>query len=361
MRHPTPISRQAEGDTAAAPTATVSSEYLRLFAAGAEARGLDVEPIFTASGIDTAILGRRGARVGARKSVEVWKRTTKRLDDPLFGLTLFEHVPMGVMNLIDYLVISSANVGDGLGQVTRYAPLMGDAERLTLTVHGNEARFRFHNGNDVPYPIDMIVGVFLRRSRFFFGPEWTIKRVCFAPPPLGPRATYDRICQAPIFFHMPFTEVVFARELLALPLAGADPHLHTVLSAEAAALLAPLAPQPRPPSFIETVKRVLEQGIYERDLTLTRLADALGISARTLQRRLRAAGVTHRGLVRDVRQAVATRSLSSHASLGQIALSLGYSGPGAFQRAFKRWSGVTPGQVRRTRAAGQGAIAGRDR
>ena len=340
----------------APPTATVSSEYLRLFAAGAQTRGLDVEPILTASGIDAAILGRRGARVAARKAAEVWKRSTKRLDDPLFGLTLFEKVPMGVMNLLDYVVISSAHVGDALGRVARYAPLMGDAESLTLTVHGNEARFRFHNGNDVPYPIEMIIGVCLRRSRFFFGPEWTVKRVSFAHPPLGPRATYDRICQAPFFFDMPFTEVVFARELLALPIAGADPHLNAILAAEADALLAPLAPPSHAPSFIETVKRVLEHGIYERDLTLTRLADGLGISARTLQRRLRAAGVTHRGLVRDVRQNVATRSLSTHASLGQIARSLGYSGTGAFQRAFKRWSGMTPGQVRRTRVGGrQGA------
>jgi AraC-like DNA-binding protein len=349
-----PISRQRREEAAAPPTATVSSEYLRLFAAGAQTRGLDVQPILTASGIDAAILGRRGARVAARKAAEVWKRSTKRLDDPLFGLTLFEKVPMGVMNLLDYVVISSAHVGDGLGRLARYAPLMGDAESLTLTVHGNEARFRFqNNGNDIPYPIEMIVGIFLRRSRFFFGPEWTVKRVCFAHPPLGPRATYDRICQVPISFDMPFTEVVFTRDLLALPIVGADPHLNAILAAEADVLLAPLASPPSAPSFIDTVKRVLEQGINERDLTLTRLADGLGISTRTLQRRLRAAGVTHRGLVRDVRQNVATRSLSTHASLGQIARSLGYSGTGAFQRAFKRWSGMTPGQVRRTRVGGR--------
>ena len=43
------------------------------------------------------------------------------------------------MYLMDYLVMSSADVGDALGRVARYAPLMSDAERLTLTVHGNEA------------------------------------------------------------------------------------------------------------------------------------------------------------------------------------------------------------------------------
>jgi hypothetical protein len=110
-----PISRHWEGEPAVARTATVSSEYLRLFAAGAEARGLDIEPIFAASGIERAILGRRGARVGAGAAEEAWKQSTRRLGDPLFGLTLVETLHLGAMSLIDYLVVSSDDVGDGLG------------------------------------------------------------------------------------------------------------------------------------------------------------------------------------------------------------------------------------------------------
>src|SRR6187401_1644542 len=104
MRQPTPNSRQP----------TVSSEYLRVFSGGAEARGLDVAPILAASGIDRAILGRRGARVCAGAAAEAWERTTQRLGDPLFGLTLAESMPLGALSLIDYLVLSSADVGQGL-------------------------------------------------------------------------------------------------------------------------------------------------------------------------------------------------------------------------------------------------------
>jgi len=191
--------------------------------------------------------------------------------------------------------------------------------------------------------------VFVRRARDLFGPGWSLRRVCFAHAPLGPRSTYDQICQAPVQFEMPFTEVVFARELLERPMSGADARLNAILTAEAEAALAAIAPPRGAPSFVGAVKRVLEDGLYERDVTLTRLADQLGVSTRTLQRRLRAAGVTHRGLVRVVRQDLAAQSLATRASHGQIAHSLGYSGAGAFQRAFKRWSGMTPGQIRRRR------------
>jgi AraC-like DNA-binding protein len=349
MRQPMPNSRQAGSEPELSRNATVSSEYLRLFAFAAETRGLDVGPILAASGIDRAILGRRGARVGARAAAEVWKRTTRRLSDPLFGLTAADAIPIGALSLMDYLVMSSADVGDALGRVARYAPLMSDAERLTLTARGHEARFRCDSKNEVPHITEMIMGIFLQRARQLFGPSWSVKAISFAHSPLGPRATYDRICQAPVHFEMPFTEAVFARDLLAMPMAGADPRMSAIFTREADAALATLAPPAAAPSFIDSVKRVLDDGLEARDLTLTRLADHLGISARTLQRRLRAAGITHRGLVRGVREDLANRSLATRVSQGQIARTLGYSGPGAFQRAFKRWSGMTPGQHRRTR------------
>jgi len=349
MRQPMPNSRQGGREPELSRDATVSSEYLRLFASAAETRGLDVGPIFAASGINRAILGRRGARIGARAAAEVWKRATRRLSDPLFGLTVADAIPIGALSLMDYLVMSSADVGDALGRVARYAPLMSDAERLTLTSHGHEARFRCDSKDEVPHITEMIMGIFLQRARELFGRSWSVKAISFAHAPLGPRATYDRICQAPVRFEMPFTEAVFARDLLAMPMAGADPRMSAIFTREADAALATLAPPAAAPSFIENVKRVLEDGLHARDLTLTRLADHLGISARTLQRRLRAAGVTHRGLVRGVREDLANRSLATRVSQGQIARTLGYSGRGAFQRAFKRWSGLTPGQHRRTR------------
>ena len=337
--------------TKAAPVAgnaTVSSEYLRLVKAGAEARGLDIAPIFAACEIERAILRRRGARVSARCAAEVWKRTTARLGDPNFALTIAESIPLGAINLIDYLVLSSQDVRQGLDRVARYSPLMSDAEHLTLIVEGNEARFRFQNGNGIPYPIEMVVGIFARRARDLFGPTWSLKRVSFAHAAQGPRAVYDRMCQAPVQFEMPFTEAVFARDLLDQKMAGADARLNAIFMAEADAALGALKADVGAPTFIDTVRQVLAEGLYEQDFTLTRLADRLGVSSRTLQRRLNAAGVTHRGLVRGVRQDLATRSLATRVSQGQIARTLGYSGPGSFLRAFKRWSGMTPGQHRRT-------------
>ncbi len=171
------------------------------------------------------------------------------------------------------------------------------------------------------------MGLFLQRARQLFGPSWSVKAISFAHSPLGPRATYDRICQAPVHFEMPFTEAVFARDLLAMPMAARpaderDLHARSGCGARDAGATAGAA----------LVRRHRQAGPRGRPRGARSHADAPGGSpghqARTLQRRLRAAGITHRGLVRGVREDLANRSLATRVSQGQIARTLGYSGRG---------------------------------
>jgi AraC-like DNA-binding protein len=141
-------------------------------------------------------------------------------------------------------------------------------------------------------------------------------------------------------------------------MAGADARLHGILSAQADAMLAALRPARPLASFLEEVQRALHDGVGDNDFSLTHLADRLSLSVRTLQRRLRSEGLTHRGLVRQLREALAKRALDGSVSQGQIARTLGYAGAGSFHRAFKRWSGMTPGELR-ARAARPRSISAR--
>jgi AraC-like DNA-binding protein len=76
-------------------------------------------------------------------------------------------------------------------------------------------------------------------------------------------------------------------------------------------------------------------------------------SSRTLQRRLRNAGVRFHDLLADVRREEALRLVSTtRSTLAEIARDLGYSDLANFLRAFRRWTGTTPGQVRAARFSG---------
>jgi len=78
-------------------------------------------------------------------------------------------------------------------------------------------------------------------------------------------------------------------------------------------------------------------------------AIALNVSTRTLQRRLREAGQSFGQLTEAVRQELALNYiLDPSISLGEISYLLGFSEPSSFSRAFRRWTGKTPRQMRQT-------------
>jgi AraC-like DNA-binding protein len=358
MRQSMPNLRQSASASAGtlAANPTVSSEYLRMLALGAEGHGLNLAPILASSGIEPTVVDRRGARVGLRAVDRVWSQLASRIDDPLFGLRLIDTIPFGAGDLMDYVIRTSANAGEALLECVRCAPLLSTADDLQLVVAGNQASMRVHTVRDQPQPIELIMSIFAERSRGHFGAPWSLKHVSFAHEALGPREAYDRVFQVPVRFGMRFTEAVFERELLDMPMQSSDPRLNAILTAQADELLATVPRSSGAPSFVETIEQALTSGLNIGDFTLNGLADHLGLGARTLQRRLRAEGLTHRSLVRRLRHEMAVRSLATPVTQNQIARNLGYSGTGAFQRAFKAWSGVSPAKLRRKR---RGAQSGR--
>jgi len=122
-----------------------------------------------------------------------------------------------------------------------------------------------------------------------------------------------------------------------------------------------LRPQP-PPSAQEPQARNGLGGVVEEIVTallpdgcpdVRSVAKVMRLSARTLQRRLSAEGVTFAWLVAQVRYAIAQRMLDDPGrKIIEVALDLGYSDQAHFARAFARWSGLTPRQFRRLRSFG---------
>jgi AraC-like DNA-binding protein len=121
-----------------------------------------------------------------------------------------------------------------------------------------------------------------------------------------------------------------------------------------------LAALPEPSGEIAQLRREIARVLVKGEGRIDHLARATGASVRTLQRRLKAAGVTYADLQNDVRRTLALNLLENDTlALTEIAFSLGYSEVSAFNHAFRRWTGQSPGQYRRARAAGRDSIAAR--
>ncbi len=96
-------------------------------------------------------------------------------------------------------------------------------------------------------------------------------------------------------------------------------------------------------NFVDTVRRALWSELPGGRPNLWRTASGLGISARTLQRRLRENGTSFSAVLEELRREFFGELLADKKlAVSDVALLLGYSEPSAFQRAFRRWRGVSP-------------------
>jgi len=112
-----------------------------------------------------------------------------------------------------------------------------------------------------------------------------------------------------------------------------------------------------PAWLIQDVKRLLAASFQKGTPGLKGIAKELGMSPRTLQRRLGEHGASYHSLLDEVRRDLSRNYLlESEMALGEVAYLLGFSEVSAFHRAFRRWTGLTTKDYRRRFGAGTGPL-----
>lgn len=255
-------------------------------------------------------------------------------------------VPFGAFGPLDYLAASSTRVDrafEALGEFFRLTAPVLRVEPRTLPAGGGLVELV--NLQDFPllelsdeFTLGVLVGRFRRATGAFAIEALRLTR----PPPPDP-AAHEALLGAPVRFACTVTALELPAATWRAPLLGADPSLQRTLRALAAYL-----PDAPPLGAFEAELRLrLRALLPSGDGCAAEAARALGLSPRTLQRRLREEGTTFRAVLDEVREREAERLLAPGGpELTELALRLGFSDQTAWNRAFRRWKGVTPTQWR---------------
>ena len=239
---------------------------------------------------------------------------------------------------------------DGLKRLARFKRLC-TPEELNLVEHGVECVVSvewLHASDEEPdAAADVNFAAILELGRRGTGRHITPLRVEMTRP--GPATSAHReYFGAPIVFNAPRNALVLASADLDRPFAGHNPELLAILTPALAASLAEIDAQT---SLPEQIKIVLKRRLASGKPELSDVADALGLSERTLQRRIATAGTSFRQLLESARHELGREMLSDGASAAdEIAYLLGYQDTSSFYRAFREWEGVTPAQWRQLNA-----------
>lgn len=326
--------------------ATVSILIVRPILEDAVKAGVAADALCAAVGLDLALLDNPDAHIPFATHVAFWREVVARSGDAYFGIHSGERIQLSSFGVVGYIAVHAATFGEALQRIVRYSALLSNAWVPLYSIDGQVARVGLQMASPVHHVAERVLTVFVMLGRQLTGVEWVPLAVHFQHPPPPDLAEYQRIFRAQVRFSQPENTLLVARAVLDLPNRRADPELGRHLQRYADSLLAQYA---TPTTFVEQVRRQLLKGLRQQDVKAEVVAQQVGVSSRTLHRRLHEHGTSYQTLLDTARYDIARSYLGEqHLSIDEVAFLLGFAETSTFHRAFKRWTGVTPGEYRRS-------------
>jgi AraC-like DNA-binding protein len=330
----------------------VTSPLLWPMVLGLKALGLDTDALLATTGVSQDLLKNPDSRFPAETGLRLLQAALDASGDENLGLRLSELYAPGVFTVLDYLAHSSDTLREAIERTCSYERIHQNGVRTTLEVEG--ARAMLKQQTLVPWPLPRQVSENSLANMLVIGRHLTGKAlipqaVWFTHPEPRDTREHKRLFGCPLRFNAEYDALVFDAAWLDLPLQNANRQLAETLERHARELLGKLS---RGHQLSDRVRETVAARLPNGVISLDRIARALDIKPRTLQRRLREEGTSHEQLLEELRIELALRYLAE-ADLGieDVALMLGFSDSRAFRRAFKRWRGVSPSEHRAAKSA----------
>jgi AraC-like DNA-binding protein len=314
-------------------------------------RNGDVERLLRETEFDLATALEPDSYIALELETRLWDLAAELTADEAFGIHAAEGVKPGAFGLLDYIVRSAGTVRASLERLARYNRIVHDAAVFTLKESGTQVRVE-HDLGGVPqsrHAAEVTLATLVVIARQTTSDDFSPRRVEFrhARPSSVAEAEARRVFRVEPVYASNVNALEFESVELDRVIQSADPNLSRVVAFHAEAAL---AARPEPYASIgHRVRRLLMAALSDTpaEATLSRVAAELHMSERTLQRHLADDGSSFDALLDETRNELALRYLSDEKfAIAEIAYLLGYSEPSAFHRAFKRWTGKTPAQVR---------------
>lgn len=319
------------------------------FAANA---GVPPPDLLRAAGLDPAPLADPDAYLMRSQEMRLWDEAVRLTGDPDFGLHLGEWLagcPEDHFDVLAFAVRSSPTLGEHYRLAGRYIRLIHEGIYLSLEEDGDVARLvHGHTPEQIGprHPVEGMLALNLLLGRRSLGEEFAPQSVCFAHARPHRASEQERVFGAPVHYGCPRNELVLDRALLERPQRHAELRLLAMLDRQLGGLLAGL---PESRRYRDVVKRCMMDELPEREPVVAAIAATLHMSARSLQRRLQSEGTSFAEVLSELRRDLALRYLQDpRIYVGEVAFLLGFLDVTAFHRAFKRWTGSTPAEYRRS-------------
>ncbi|WP_312935879.1 AraC family transcriptional regulator [Pseudomonas sp.] len=315
-------------------------------------RGQDPQPLLQRYGLDTARLGQAEARLSIPRYMHLGHAAVTLCGDPALGLSMGRHSRLAQAGLAGVTAAQAPTVGAAAQALLRFEPLYASnyRGRSSFEEDPHGAWLRFYSIS--PYNaynrfvVDSLLSGWLTQLSSVGGQVLVAERLQleFAAPAEAER--YQALCSQAVQFGAEHNQLRLNRAALdqANPQHCPSTWQHLLQLCEAQ-----LQQLTRVRSLRERITHLLGPQLSSgREPSLEDVAQRINLPSWTLRRQLAEEGTGFRELLNDTRRDLAEAYIRDTAlSFGEVAYLLGFASAAAFQRAFKRWTGLTPGAYRR--------------
>lgn len=322
-------------------------------AAFAATAGVPPPVLLSAAGLSPTLLAGPDADLLHSQELRLWNEAARLTGDHDFGLHLAEWVVGCAEDLFDVLAFalrSCATLGDHYRLASRYIRLVNQGVFFTVEEEQDVVRLvhgHYHEPSMPPrHPVEGLLALSLLQGRHAIGEEFVPRAVCFVHPRPPQVSEQERIFRAPVQYGCPRNELILDLALLLRTQRHAEPRLLKMLDRQLTGLLSGLPEQNR---FQDVVRRCMMDELPHREPAIAAVSAKLHMSPRSLQRRLQSEDSSFAQVLFELRRDLALRYLrDDRIATGEVGFLLGFLDVASFQRAFKRWTGTTPAQYRRS-------------
>jgi AraC-like DNA-binding protein len=323
----------------------------------AASRGVDSGALCRSAGLDPEALKDLDGRVDGLSFVRLWEEAMARVGDPRFPFDVAES-PGETQNVLRFLCMTCASLREALEMAGRYLRVVTNAVRWPIEARDDRVVVAIARGSldsrtraDCRYVDEFTFAEIVFLGRQFTGVDWTPLEVRFAHDEVGDLAPYHERFRCPLRFSCARSEIDVPESVADLPLVRADASMRAFFETLAEKERGSDA-DPATTSATALVRAQLVRPHPGEAPSLEDVSAVLGMSSRTLRRRLQSENTTFQRVLDDARRTMAERHLlRGGISTAELAFVLGFSEESAFHRAFKRWTGTTPARFVESRAS----------
>ena len=309
-----------------------------------ERRGIDTEPALLGAGISRSQLSQDDIGLSVASQYRFLELAAAQADDSLLGLHVAAEMDIRAVGILFYLTGSSRTVSEALENLARYSQTTNEALVGEISRQKDEVILAVRHLQEFDEPhrqfFELLALWFIRTLQQETNRDFTPSRVTFTHGRNADLREVHRLLRCPVDFAQGQDSWVLPQRVMDLPIVSGDSQLLKILTAHADDQLA----ERRSVSGLQSiVVNQLVSLLPRGESGGAVVARQLGMSQRSLTRHLAEEGTTFAEILEQLRRRLAARYLADERmSVQQTAWLLGYSEVGAFNHAYKRWTGRAP-------------------